>query len=132
LAYLQHQLTHLLSTARDYQDVLDLTRRFAREKRFHAGVHILKNLSAPRDVSRYLADIAEAALTTLIPHVEKEFATQHGTFQTGELIILGMGSFAARSMFTDSDLDLIGLYQVDDAESKSSGTKPLSPSAYYI
>lgn len=132
LTYLQHQLAHLLSTARDYQDVLDLTRRFAREKRFHAGVHVLKNLSPPRVISRYLADIAEASLTTLIPHVEKEFAAQHGTFQTGELIILGMGSFAARSMFTDSDLDLIGLYQVNEAESKSSGTKPLSPSAYYI
>lgn len=132
LPQLQAELSHLLSAARDYQDVLDLTRRFAREKRFHAGIHILKNLSAPRAVSRYLSDIAEAALTILIPHVEKEFAAQHGRFQTGELVILGMGSFAAQSMFTDSDLDLVGLYHVGATESKSSGTKPLGPSVYYI
>jgi len=132
LAFLQQELSRLLEAARDYQDVLDLTRRFAREKRFHAGIHILKNLSPPRAVSRYLSDIAEAALTTLIPHVEKAFAAQHGRFETGELIILGMGSFAAQSMFTDSDLDLIGLYQVDAAESKSDGDKPLPPSLYYI
>lgn len=132
LAYLQADLSHLLSAARDYQDVLDLTRRFAREKRFHAGIHILKNLSDPRVVSRYLSDIAEASLTLLTPYVEKEFAAQHGRFQTGELIILGMGSFAAQSMFTDSDLDLVGLYHVDAAETQSSGTKPLGPSVYYI
>ncbi len=132
LGYLQQELSHLLSAAHDYQDVLDLTRRFAREKRFHAGIHTLKSLSPPRIVSRYLSDIAEASLTILIPHVEKEFETQHGRFQTGELIILAMGSFAAQSMFTDSDLDLIGLYHVDEKETKSSGTKPLGPSVYYI
>jgi len=131
-AFLQQELSRLLAAARDYQDVLDLTRRFAREKRFHAGIHILKNLSPPRVVSRYLSDIAETSLTILIPYVENEFAAQHGRFRTGELILLGMGSFAAQSMFTDSDLDLIGLYQVDAAETKSDGDKPLMPGVYYI
>lgn len=132
IAFLQRELSRLLAAARDYQDVLDLTRRFAREKRFHAGIHILKGLSSPRVVSRYLSDIAEASLTTLIPYVENEFATQHGRFKSGELIILGMGSFAAQSMFTDSDLDLVGLYQTDTSETKSDGDKPLGPSVYYI
>ena len=132
LPYLTEQLDLLLATARDYQDILDLTRLFAREKRFHAGIHILKNLSPARDCARYLSDIAEAALTVLTPHVEKDFARQHGVFKTGELILLGMGSFAARTMFTDSDLDLIGLYKTDTNDTKSNGAKPLTPSVYYI
>jgi len=132
LPYLKEQLSQLLAAARDYQDILDLTRRFAREKRFHAGIHILKNLSSARDCARYLSNIAEAALTVLTPHVEQDFARLHGVFKTGEFILLGMGSFAARTMFTDSDLDLIALYKTDKNEPKSNGTKPLTPSVYYI
>src|SRR5690606_7173869 len=66
LPSLRRDLDRLLATARDYQDVLDIARRFAREKRFHAGIHILKNLSPQAACSAYLADIAEAALACLL------------------------------------------------------------------
>ncbi len=132
LGWLKEDLSRLLSTARDYQDVLDLTRRWAREKRFHAGIHILRGLSPARRCGVYLSDIAEAALSGLIPHVEKEFAQQHGVFKTGELVILAMGSFAAGEMFADSDLDIVVLYKTASKEKNSSGAKPLQPNVYYI
>lgn len=132
LPALKEELTRRLSGARDYQDVLDITRRWAREKRFHAGIHLLKNLSPHRRCALYFSDIAEAALACLIPHVEAEFAQTHGVFRTGEFILLGMGSFAAREMFADSDLDVIGLYKTSPKEKNSSGPKPLPPNAYYI
>lgn len=130
--YLREELARLLATARDYQDVLDIARRWAREKRFHAGIHILKGLSGHRRCGLYLSDIAETALEGLIPHVEREFAAAHGTFKTGEFIVLGMGSFAAREMFADSDLDIVGLYKTDAKEKTSNGEKPLPPNVYYI
>ena len=130
--YLQEELERLLSTAQDYQDILDITRRWAREKRFHAGIHILKNLSEPPRAARYFSDIAETALCCIAPRVEKEFAQAHGVFKTGEFIVLGMGSFAAQEMFADSDLDIVALYTSDENEAASDGEKPLPPNVYYI
>ncbi|MDE1152375.1 MAG: bifunctional [glutamine synthetase] adenylyltransferase/[glutamine synthetase]-adenylyl-L-tyrosine phosphorylase [Micavibrio sp.] len=129
---LRADLASQLNTARDYQDVLDATRRWAREKRFHAGIHILKNLSDQRRCGRYLSDIAEAALTGLLPHVAREFAGAHGVFKTGEFMVLAMGSFAAKEMFADSDLDIVGLYRTGAKEKASNGAKPLPPNVYYI
>jgi glutamate-ammonia-ligase adenylyltransferase len=131
LAWLKEDLGRELGLARNYEDVLDIARRWAREKRFHAGVHLLKHLSDRRRAGAYLSDIAEAALACLTPLVEKEFAAQHGGFKTGEFILLAMGSLAAREMFADSDLDIVGLYRVAPGEALSSGPKPLPPNLYY-
>jgi [glutamine synthetase] adenylyltransferase / [glutamine synthetase]-adenylyl-L-tyrosine phosphorylase len=132
LAWLKEDLSRYLTSARDYQDVLDFTRRWAREKRFHAGIHILRHLSEHRRCRLYLSDIAEAALSCLVPLVEKEFAQAHGRFRTGEFMILAMGGFAAQEMFADSDLDIVALYKTDAAEKTSNGEKPLPPNVYYI
>ncbi|MFH1159190.1 MAG: bifunctional [glutamine synthetase] adenylyltransferase/[glutamine synthetase]-adenylyl-L-tyrosine phosphorylase [Pseudomonadota bacterium] len=130
--FLTSELDRLLATARDYQDVLDLTRRFARDRRFHAGIHILKALTPIRRVSRYLSDIAETCLLLLLPHVGREFEKAHGKFKTGALAMVVMGSFAARRLAVNSDLDIVAVYDVDPKEKASDGSKPLSPNLYYI
>ncbi len=130
--FLTFELDRLLATARDYQDVLDLTRRFARDRRFHAGIHILKTLTSVHSASRYLSDIAEACLLLLLPHVEREFEKTHGKFKTGALALIAMGSFASRRLSVNSDLDIVAVYQVDPKENASDGSRPLSPSMYYI
>jgi len=132
LAFLTAELTRLLSTARDYQDILDLTRRFARDKRFHAGIHILKALTAHPRVGHYLSDIAEACLACLLPHVALEFEKAHGKFKTGALALIAMGSFAARRLAVNSDLDIVAVYDVGPREKFSTGKKPLPPNVYYI
>jgi glutamate-ammonia-ligase adenylyltransferase len=132
IAALKTDLQRMLDSARDYQDILDMTRRWARDRRFHAGIHILKSLSPPRRCAQYLSDIAETALACLLPFVEKEFAGAHGVFKTGEFILLAMGSFAAQEMYADSDLDIIALYKTSENEKTSSGAKPLTPNVYYI
>ncbi len=129
--WLQQDLSRQLENARDYQDILDYIRRWAREKRFHAGIHMLKCISPPAQCGLYFANIAETALCCLVPHVEKEFAQQHGAFKSGTFGLLGMGSLAARYMFTDSDLDLVAIYTVSDKEKTSNGKKPLPPTLYY-
>lgn len=131
-AELQEQLNHLLETARDYQDVLDLARIWAREKRFHAGIHLLKGISSPAACGAYFADIASAVLNALVPRVEDDFAQSHGRFSSGKFVLLAMGSLAARDMASDSDLDLVALYHTRKDEPLSSGEKPLPPALYYI
>lgn len=132
LASLRKDLGLALQGAADYEAVLDITRRWAREKRFHAGIHILKNLSPGAQAGAYLADIAEAVLFHLVPAVEKDFARLHGVIKGGRFMLLGMGSFAARRMYTDSDLDLVGLYVLPKDAASSDGQKSLPPTTYYI
>ncbi|MDD9900134.1 MAG: bifunctional [glutamine synthetase] adenylyltransferase/[glutamine synthetase]-adenylyl-L-tyrosine phosphorylase [Alphaproteobacteria bacterium] len=130
-AWLTNALQNRLTATQDYQDVLDITRRFAHEKRFHAGIHILKNLSPDKDTARYLADIAEVTLASLVPHVEKEFSQTHGVIEGGTYMLLSLGSFGARQMYTDSDIDLVAIYESPD-DAHSNGKKALPASTYYI
>lgn len=130
--WLAPELEKRLSAARDYQDILDIIRRWAREKRFHAGIHALRQMSEPADISAYLADIAETALRQLIPATEADFARTHGRIKDGNFMLLAMGSFAARRMFTDSDIDIVAVYDIPDTDRQSDGEKPLSPASYYI
>lgn len=131
-AWLAEDLRQRLAAARDYQDTLDITRRWAREKRFHAGIHILRQLSPATDTAQYLADIAQTALLHIIPAAEDDFARTHGSIKGGHYLLLAMGSFAAGTMFTDSDLDLVALYDAPAQAKASDGSKPLPPSQYYI
>ena len=130
--YLQSDLGRIITTATNYEDTLDLTRRWAREKRFQSAIHVLQALSPPAAAGRYFAAIAETALTTLMPRIEAEFKKQHGAFKSGAFALLGLGGLGARDMTSDSDLDLIALYKTDKNEDLSNGLKPLSPSQYYI
>lgn len=129
---LKTELTRFLKTAQDYQDILDFTRRWANEKRFHAALHALQSLSAPEDCMRYMTDIAEVSLQTLVPHVQNDFATQHGKVPRGKYALVGMGSLGSCTMHTQSDLDIVALYDAPKNITASDGKKPLSVSQYYI
>lgn len=132
LAFLEKDIEQILSMALDYEDILDLTRKWARDRRFQAGIHILKALSPASGTGRYLADIAHAALTALLPHVKAEFRQQHGTFKTGDFGLIALGGFGSADMTVSSDLDLVAVYAPPLNEETSSGIKPLSPAQYYI
>lgn len=132
LTQLTEELARLLEAAQGYEDELDITRRFARDKRFHAGIHILQALTPLDRVGIYLSDIAEATVTCLLPCVEREFEKTHGKFKTGALAILAMGSFAGRHLSFNSDLDIVAVYDTGPKEKASNGEKPLPPNVYYI
>jgi [glutamine synthetase] adenylyltransferase / [glutamine synthetase]-adenylyl-L-tyrosine phosphorylase len=78
-----------------------------------------------------LADIAEAALASLLPVVEAEFAKRHGRVAGGRFAVIGMGRLGSREMTLASDLDLILIYDVPADAETSDGMHPLSVAAYY-
>jgi len=129
-AGLAADLTALLGGARDFQDTLDILRRWAAERRFQVGVQLLhRRLDGTRSGAA-LADIAEAALGALLPAVEAEFAREHGRVAGGALAILGMGRLGSREMSLASDLDLILVYDADDGD-RSDGRRALPVATYY-
>ena len=129
--HLEAELAPQLATARDYEDVLTILRRWTNDKRFQAGVHLLLEQPAHAALGCFLTCAAEVALRGLQPKVEDTFAGRHGRFAAGGLAVVAMGKLGSGEMSVRSDLDLIMVFDVGEEETQSDGSKPLSPSLYY-
>jgi glutamate-ammonia-ligase adenylyltransferase len=128
---LTHQLESALEPARDFQDVLDLARRWCNDRRLQIGLQLLRGVGDAEAAGFATSDLAEAVLRALLPRVEAEFAVQHGRVAGGALAIIGLGRLGSREMTLESDLDLIFVYgHAPDAEA-SDGPRPLAPAHYF-
>ena len=124
-------LQEMLRTARDFEDVLDVSRRWTRERRFQLGVQVLNNTTDADTAGRNYADVAEAVITDLCPRVEADFAARHGRVPGGGMAMLAMGKLGGREMSATSDLDLIFIYDYDASAAESDGDKPLAAGHYF-
>ncbi|MBK1669168.1 bifunctional glutamine synthetase adenylyltransferase/deadenyltransferase [Rhodovibrio sodomensis] len=130
-AELSAELTSLLADARDFQDVLDVSRRWANDRRFQVGVHLLEHAADVDEVGRAMSEIAEVALEGVWPHVQADFAEKHGRLPGPGMAVIAMGKLGGREMTISSDLDLIFVYEAPDETAESDGPKPLEPTRYY-
>ncbi len=130
-AALAVDLGELLSGARDFEDTLNLLRRWANERRFQIGVQLLHRRLGPALAGGAYADIAETVLGALLPAVAAELARSHGKIPGGEFALLAMGRLGSREMTAASDLDLILIYDTPEGREVSDGERPLAITAYY-
>jgi len=129
---LAEDLAHALEQAPDFQDVLDISRRWANDWRFRIGVQVLRNLLLSDAAGEPLSDIAEVVVATLLAHVEKDFEARHGRFAGGGMAVIAMGKLGGREMTFQSDLDLVCVYDAPETAEMSDGERALSPSHYFI
>jgi [glutamine synthetase] adenylyltransferase / [glutamine synthetase]-adenylyl-L-tyrosine phosphorylase len=128
-----------LEQANDFQDVLDIVRRWTKDRQFQVGVRILRGMMGADAAGEPLAHIADSAIAELQPHVEAEFARTHGRLPGAGLVTVGLGKLGSRELSFTSDLDLIFIYDLpegadnDEAQHHlmSDGSKPLAPMHYY-
>jgi len=136
---LRRALEQALGQANDFQDVLDIVRRWTRDHQFQVGVRVLRHFTDADAAGPPLADVAGTAIAALQPHVEREFARLHGRLPGDGIATIGLGKLGSREMTVTSDLDLIFIYDVpagaaDDGSwdhQQSDGAKPLAPIHYY-
>jgi glutamate-ammonia-ligase adenylyltransferase len=129
-AALTADLGEFLDRARDYEELLDLARRWANDLKLRVGIQLLRNVVDGEQAARNLSDIADAALSCLVPRVEADFAATHGRVAGSGLVVLALGKLGSREMTPTSDLDLIFVYDHEDVPA-SDGAKPLSPGPYF-
>jgi glutamate-ammonia-ligase adenylyltransferase len=125
------ELDAALGEARDFEDVLDLSRRWANDRRFQAGLHILRHAADVDESGRALSDIADTVLAGLHRPVLDELARAHGRVAGPGLAVVALGKLGAREMTVSSDLDLIFLYGTEEGVGESDGAKPLAASQYF-
>ncbi len=131
LEELNGELRGLLAAADGFEGILDISRRWANDRKFQIGVQVLRSHLSPAASALALSNIADVALECLAGSVEEEFARHHGRIPGSEMVIVAMGKLGGREMTASSDLDLIFIYSVPDGIQSSDGTRPLSPGHYF-
>lgn len=112
---LENLLVERLKYTHDYEQKMGYLRIFNNEKRFQAGVHLLKRLATPKRVGSFLSDLAETILQSTMQEVWAGYGNQPAL--TGvSFAVLALGKLGARGMTFDSDLDIIFLYDDGDDE----------------
>ncbi|MEK9647477.1 MAG: glutamine-synthetase adenylyltransferase, partial [Alphaproteobacteria bacterium] len=124
---MRHDLDEVLSQARDLQDILDIERRWANDRVFQIGAHMLRGRLSPVDASGPLTDVADVCLSALLPAVEADFAETHGRIPGATMAVVAFGKMGSREMTVGSDLDLLFVYDVPADADASDGPRPLSP-----
>ena len=125
VAEMRADLAHQLASVEHEQDILDLARRWANDRRFQVGVQQLKAIVRPAQAGPAYSDIADATISALCDRVEQSFAEQHGGFRGQRLAVLGLGKLGSREMSATSDLDLIFVYDIPPDLEASDGRQPL-------
>lgn len=110
---LEHLLTERLRYTHEYEQKMGYLRTFNNEKRFRAGVHLLKRLATPKRCGAFLSDLAEVVLQATMQEVWAEYATSAGLGAATPFAVLGLGKLGGREMTFDSDLDIVFLYGED-------------------
>lgn len=135
-AHLRRDLARQLAMGNDFQDSLDILRRWTKDLQFQIGVRLLHSGAYIDAAASDLSDVADTAITALLPLVTEEFTRQHGTLPGEGLAVIALGKLGSREMTITSDLDLVFIYDIPEGaedwdSTPSDGVKPLAPMQYY-
>lgn len=123
-----------LEKARDYEHILDLTRRWVNDRKFQIGVQMVRGYADINSAGHAMTGVAEAAITNLLPHVEEEFSQRHGFIRSVErpsIAVIALGKLGGMELTAGSDLDLIFIYDAPIDE-ESDGEKSLMGAQYFM
>ncbi len=95
---LGESLAEALRQARDFEDVLDIARRWANDRKFQVGAQMLRGTLDPEAAGPMLADIAESVIGALAEPVTAELAESHGRIAAGSLAVVALGKLGGREM----------------------------------
>lgn len=130
LTTLQADLTRALTEEDDYETQLDFARRWCKEWHFRIGVHHLRGLINGAQAGQQYAELAQTVIAAVLPGVVEQFAKKHGPAPGRGAAVLGMGSLGAGRINSQSDLDMIVIYDPQDQD-MSDGPRPLATRTYY-
>ncbi len=128
---MRQELEAARSEASNLEDFLGAQRRWANDRIFQIGVHMLRGFFPPVEAGRPLSSIAEACLTTLLPFIASEFEAVHGRVPGSRIALVAFGKLGSQEMTTTSDLDLLFVYDHDADAFGSDGRKSLAPAHYF-
>ncbi|MAL09632.1 MAG: bifunctional [glutamate--ammonia ligase]-adenylyl-L-tyrosine phosphorylase/[glutamate--ammonia-ligase] adenylyltransferase [Maricaulis sp.] len=99
-----------MAVSENVEDAMNRARRLAREERFRIGSQILVGRADARAAGATFAELAEASIHAMARAAHVRMEERHGPMP-GHYVILGLGKLGGRELASDSDLDLMLVYE---------------------
>jgi glutamate-ammonia-ligase adenylyltransferase len=116
---LDAELRALLPRDGDFEESLEVLRRFRNQEFLRIGINDLQSVLRPGEVSAELTTLAEECLRSACAIAGREVCARYGCAELpGQMVILALGKLGGGELNYNSDLDLIFVY--DDAQPASS------------
>jgi glutamate-ammonia-ligase adenylyltransferase len=128
---LGRRLDAALGQSRYYEDLLERVRTFGQEYMYLIGVRILSGTLTARQAGEAFARLADVVIRAVHRAVAENFAERHGHMHGEMTAVVAMGKLGGHEMTATSDLDLILMYEFDEAHPESEGERPLYGSQYF-
>ena len=128
---LGRRLNAALAQSRYDEDLLERIRTFGLEYMFLIGVRILSGTLTARRAGEAFARLADAVIRAVQRAVADNLASTYGHLRGEETAILAMGKLGGYEMTATSDLDLILVYDFDDTQPESDGSRSLYGAQYF-
>ncbi len=106
-------LAQRLAEARNFEEKLNIARRFHREEAFRIGVQVLEGDASAAAAGAAHADLAEACVIAMTAAAQAETERLYGA-APGALVVLALGKFGGRELAQGSDLDIMLVYDGPD------------------
>jgi [glutamine synthetase] adenylyltransferase / [glutamine synthetase]-adenylyl-L-tyrosine phosphorylase len=125
------RLTESIGLAESYEDFLDRVRLFGQEHMFLIGTRVLSGTVSARQAGEAFASLADVIVRAMHKAVAGQFEAIHGRLRGQASAVLALGKLGGREMTASSDLDLIIVYEFDEAHPESDGARKLQGSQYF-
>ncbi|MET0181487.1 MAG: bifunctional [glutamine synthetase] adenylyltransferase/[glutamine synthetase]-adenylyl-L-tyrosine phosphorylase, partial [Caulobacterales bacterium] len=97
-----------------FEGALNVARRFQREEMFRIGMQVLDGKASAESAGAAYADLAEACVRVLADAALQETERRFGK-APGRFAVLALGKFGGRELADGSDLDIMIVYDAEDA-----------------
>jgi glutamate-ammonia-ligase adenylyltransferase len=128
---LSQRLQHALAEARYDEDLIERIRMFGLEHMVLIGVRILTGTVTAAQAGEAFALLADIVIRAVHRTVADTFARAHGHLRNEASAVLALGKLGGHEMTATSDLDLIIVYDFDEANPESDGAKSLYGAQYF-
>lgn len=118
-----------LGDARALEDAIGIIRGTVREEEFSIAVATMEGRMDTDTAGLARSALAEAALASLLPLVQEDFARRFGKVRGGGMAVVVMGKAGGREMMAGSDLDMMLVYDHPEGVIQSTARAPARPLA---
>lgn len=130
-AALSQRLQLALAEARYDEDLLERIRMFGLEHMFLIGVRVITGTVTAAQAGETFAKLADVVIRAVHRAVANNFAQTHGHLRKEASAVLALGKLGGHEMTATSDLDLIIVYDFDEANPESDGARSLYGAQYF-
>ncbi|MDP3735817.1 MAG: bifunctional [glutamine synthetase] adenylyltransferase/[glutamine synthetase]-adenylyl-L-tyrosine phosphorylase [Hyphomonadaceae bacterium] len=110
----EKRLREQLARADGFEGQLNVARRFHREEAFRIGYQLLRGTIRSAEAGAAYADLADACVAVLADACEMDVQSRFSG-SVGKWAVCALGKFGGRELTVSSDLDLMLIYEPEDA-----------------